>query len=206
MENKKNKLILFDWGGIVENHEGENGTFAAWVHFLRKIGISDLNDLGEYSISDKKNLKDMENVYLDLKQRFNLQVSFQEFLSEYKNTFRDIDYFKDVSEYEKSLKDKCFIGILSNLCIMDKERIDKQLNLDEYDYVFLSYELGMRKPNKEIYKYVINHVPFEKENILFLDDAIKNIDAALNVGIKAKQVNGYDLDYIKSCVNEFLNE
>lgn len=206
MENKKNKLILFDWGGIVENHEGEAGTFVAWVRFLRKVGISDLNDLGEYSISDKKNLKDMENVYLDLKQRFNLQVSFQEFLSEYKNTFRDIDYFKDVSEYEKSLKDKCFIGILSNLCIMDKERIDKQLNLDEYDYVFLSYELGMRKPNKEIYKYVINHVPFEKENILFLDDAIKNIDAALNVGIKAKQVNGYDLDYIKSCVNEFLNE
>ena len=48
--------------------------------------------------------------------------------------------------------------------------------------------------------------PFQKENILFLDDAIENIDAALNVGIKAKQVNGYDLDYIKSCVNEFLNE
>lgn len=64
----------------------------------------------------------------------------------------------------------------------------------------------MRKPNKEIYEYVINYVPFEKENILFLDDAIKNIDAALNIGIKAKQINGYDLDYIKSCVNEFLNE
>ena len=206
MKNKKNKLILFDWGGIVENHEGENGTFAAWIHFLRKIGIQDLNDLGEYSISDKKTLKDMENVYLDLKQRFNLQVSFQEFLSEYRNTLRDVDYFKDVSEYEKSLKDKCFIGVLSNLCIMDKERIDKQLNLDEYDYVFLSYELGMIKPNNEIYEYVINHVPFEKENILFLDDAIENIDVALNVGIKAKQVNGYDLDYIKSCVNEFLNE
>ena len=124
MENKKNKLILFDWGGIVENHEGEKGTFAAWIHFLRKIGIQDLNDLDDYSISDKKTLKDMENVYLDLKQRFNLQVSFQEFLSEYRNTLRDVDYFKDVSEYEKSLKDKCFIGVLSNLCIMDKERID----------------------------------------------------------------------------------
>ena len=60
MENKKNKLILFDWGGIVENHEGENGTFAAWIRLLRKIGIQDLNDLGEYSISDKKTLKDME--------------------------------------------------------------------------------------------------------------------------------------------------
>lgn len=206
MENKKNKLILFDWGGIVENHEGKNGTFAAWIQFLRKIGIQDLNDLGDYSISNKKTLKDMENVYLDLKQRFNLQVSFQEFLSEYRNTLIDVDYFKDVSEYEKSLKDKCFIGVLSNLCIMDKERIDKQLNLDEYDYVFLSYELGMIKPNKEIYEYVINHVPFKKENILFLDDAIENIDMALNVGIKARQVNGYDLDYIKSCVNEFLNE
>ena len=115
MENKKNKLILFDWGGIVENHEGKNGTFAAWIQFLRKIEIQDLNDLGDYSISDKKTLKDMENVYLDLKQRFNLQVSFQEFLSEYRNTLIDVDYFKDVSEYEKSLKDKCFIGILSNL-------------------------------------------------------------------------------------------
>lgn len=193
-------------GGVVENHEGENGAPASWVRFLRNIGINDLNDLREYSLSDKKYLSDIEFVYDDLKSKYNLSVSFQEFIDEYQKSFNDIYYFKDVSEYEKSLKNECYIGVLSNLGILDKERIDNQLNLKEYDYVFLSFELGIKKPNKEIYKYVIDKVPFEKENILFLDDDIKNINAAIMEGMKAKQVFGKDLDYIKCCVNEFLNE
>ena len=170
------------------------------------IGINDLNDLREYSLSDKKYLSDIEFVYDDLKSKYNLSVSFQEFIDEYQKSFNDIYYFKDVSEYEKSLKNECYIGVLSNLGILDKERINSQLNLKEYDYVFLSFELGVKKPNKEIYKYVIDKVPFEKENILFLDDDIKNINAAIMEGMKAKQVFGKDLDYIKCCVNEFLNE
>lgn len=203
---KKNKLILFDWGGIVENHNGENGTFALWKKFLSNIGLNNLNDLGEYSLSEKKCMNDLEIIYNDLKNKYGLKITFQNFIDEYINTLKDVDYFKDVSEYEKSLKDECFIGILSNLCILDYERIEKQLNLKEYDYVFLSYELGIKKPNREIYKYVINHVPFDKENILFLDDVSKNVESAIAEGIKAKQVNGSDLNYIKSCVNEFLNE
>ena len=90
--------------------------------------------------------------------------------------------------------------------MLDKSRIDKQLNLSEYDYVFLSFEIGEVKPNKEIYEYVLNNVPFKGCDILFLDDAEPNINAALSLGINACLVKGEDLDNIKLCVNKFLDE
>ena len=90
--------------------------------------------------------------------------------------------------------------------MLDKSRIDKQLNLSEYDYVFLSFEIGEVKPNKKIYEYVLNNVPFKGCDILFLDDAEPNINAALSLGINACLVKGEDLDNIKLCVNKFLDE
>ena len=37
---------------------------------------------------------------------------------------------------------------------LDKDRIDKQMNLSKFDYVWLSYELKYRKPEIEIYEIV----------------------------------------------------
>lgn len=203
---KKNKLVLFDWGGIVEKHAGKNGMYQQFDGFLRELGLLGKTDLGEYSLSSKASIEDIKFVFKDLSHRFNLTITFEEFLNTYYKYYDKVEYFKDVSEFEKSLKDKCFIGILSNLSVLDKSRIDKQLNLSEYDYVFLSFEIGEVKPNKEIYEYVLNNVPFKGSDILFLDDAESNINAALSLGINACLVKGEDLDNIKLCVNKFLDE
>ena len=42
----------------------------------------------------------------------------------YKKIFDKIDYYQEVADYEVSLKDRCAIGILSNLTIFDKERLE----------------------------------------------------------------------------------
>lgn len=203
---KKNKLVLFDWGGIVEKHAGKKGMYQQLDGFLSELGLLGKTDLGEYSLSSRTSIKDIEFVFKDLCSRFNLTITFEEFLNTYYKYYDKVEYFKDVSEFEKSLKDSCFIGILSNLSVLDKSRIDKQLNLSEYDYVFLSFEIGEVKPNKKIYEYVLNNVPFKGCDILFLDDAEPNINAALSLGINACLVKGEDLDNIKLCVNKFLDE
>jgi putative hydrolase of the HAD superfamily len=49
---------------------------------------------------------------------------------------------------------------------------------------FYSHELKMRKPDKEIYEYVIRDARINPEETLFIDDTHTNFDEAEKLGIK----------------------
>ena len=116
-----------------------------------------------------------------------------------------VKYYNDVVEFAHSLKDRCKIAILSNLTPFDKKRINDQYDLNKFDYVYLSFEIGLKKPNKDIYKYVLNNLKIEPKEILFIDDDTNNILAAKECGWNTCQAYGYELDKIKTAVYEFLN-
>ncbi len=70
--------------------------------------------------------------------------------------------------------------IASNMYLKDKHQIE---NLDElFNQVFLSYQMGLWKPDTEIYKVVSEKINILPENILFLDDNLKNIESAAKFG------------------------
>lgn len=204
---KKNKLILFDWGNIVESHSTGYSNLNAWDDTFRACGCDGDNiyeRLSSYRLSTISTIDEFKSVYEKIKNDLSLKTSFEEFIDKYKHYFNKIDYYKNVSDYELSLKDKCYIGILSNLLIFDKERLDMQVGLNNYDYVFLSFELGMRKPDIEIFKKVYENLPFEKEDILFIDDRTNNIESAKKFGFNTLQATGLELDKIKDVCEKFL--
>lgn len=204
----KNKLILFDWGGIVESHTTGYTCQDAFNDLFKTCGYDSNNNifssLGKYQLSSIPTIEDFENVYKEMAKEFNFKTTFPEFVEKYKEIFDRIDYHKDVSEYEKSLKDKCYIGILSNLAIFDKERLDKQVDLSQYDYVFLSYEMNCRKPSREIYEKVSEKLPFDSKDILFIDDRQDNIDMAKEFGWNTLKASGLELEKIKECCENFI--
>lgn len=204
---KKNKIILFDWGGIVEPQE--EGFIAAFKKLFKKLGY-DGNDaidiLKKYSISSVSTIEGYKAMFDEIKKEFNISCTFDEYLKKYRKIFGKIKYNKKVAKYEVSLKDKCYIGILSNLSIIAHDRIDKQLGLNNYDYVFLSYKLGCKKPDKKIYEKVQSALPFKPKDILFIDDLEQNIIPAKELGWNTLLASGKELDKIKKCCNEFLNE
>lgn len=55
---------------------------------------------------------------------------------------------------------------------------------------FLSYELGLMKPDADIYLHVARELGFPPDRILFFDDSRANVDGALAVGIDAHLVEG----------------
>lgn len=203
---KKNKLVLFDWGGIVESHlTGYNG-YSAWNDLLKEFGSTkEYYALGEYGLFAQPTITDLKNVYNKIKEDYDLNADFEHFFKRYVEVFNKVEYYKDVVAYEHSLKDKCYIGILSNLIIFDKDRIDRQLGLSNYDYVFLSFELATRKPHIEIYELVQKQLPFDKKDILFIDDTSKNIEVANSFGWNTLLTTGLELDRIKNEVDKFLN-
>lgn len=78
-------------------------------------------------------------------------------------------------------------GILSNLPRPLGERLRETDGfLDHFDHVTFSYELGLVKPQREIYEDATRGLGVEAADALFLDDRIENIDGAREAGLEAE--------------------
>ncbi|NBY19802.1 HAD family phosphatase [bacterium] len=56
----------------------------------------------------------------------------------------------------------------------------------EFQEVLTSFELGHRKPEKEIYEKMLNRIGFKSDEILFLDDRKENVEGARKLGIRSE--------------------
>lgn len=153
------------------------------------------------TVSDLKEVKR----YVDFLQKsLGINIAYEDFINLYEEEFKTVKYYKDVVDYAHSLKSRCKIAILSNLMYFDKKRINDQYDLSKFDYVYLSFEIGMRKPDEKIYKYVLDDLKVKPEDILFIDDDYQNILAAKKCGWNTCLAFGYELDKIKKSVDDFL--
>lgn len=55
---------------------------------------------------------------------------------------------------------------------------------DLFEQVYLSFEIGMRKPDKEIFEWVCKENNLNPENTLFIDDSPQHIEGAKSAGLK----------------------
>jgi glucose-1-phosphatase len=61
-----------------------------------------------------------------------------------------------------------------------------------FDRTFLSFELGLVKPDREIFEHVVQELELPADRVLFLDDNEINVMAAREVGLCAERVAGVD--------------
>jgi HAD superfamily hydrolase (TIGR01509 family) len=209
----KKKICLFDWGGVIETSHIEYTTIRDCLYSLGYYNIHASAVWDEFHVKESfsqfdsvKTEEELDKVLKHYLSRFSDEVTDED-VEKYKSIYRklmiDNPYYKEVSEYIYSLKDKCEIGLLSNASLLDKSRQDSHINYDMLDYKFLSYELGMVKPNKEIYEYVNNVL--KDYDILFLDDKEINLEVPKSLGWNTYLVKpGGDLTGIKKACEEFL--
>lgn len=208
----KNKIVIFDWGGIIESHrEGEYSLNTAITNFIKHFNnkVNENNLIERYFDVCTGQVKEgnKEDTWFNkIRIEFDLQCNEDEFYKFYEEEFNRIEYYKDVVEYAHSLKSKCKIGILSNLGKVDIARLDKQVDLKVFDYVWLSCELKCSKPNEKVYKIVEKDCSISPNNILFIDDVQKNLEPAKERGWKTCNAYGYELNKIRNSVEKFINE
>ena len=83
------------------------------------------------------------------------------------------------------------IGLLSNTNALHwAEHGDALAFLERFDHRFLSFELGLLKPDQELFDRVAELVPVARHRVLFLDDNQINVDAALAAGFRAVRAVG----------------
>jgi HAD superfamily hydrolase (TIGR01509 family) len=52
-----------------------------------------------------------------------------------------------------------------------------------FDKIYYSYEIGLRKPNTDIYEFVTADIRTQPEQCLFVDDSLANIKGAASAGL-----------------------
>lgn len=96
-------------------------------------------------------------------------------------------------ELLEKLSAKYKLLVLSNTNEIHMKRILRIANhispkKDFYEYfdkVYLSNEIGERKPDATIYEYIIDDGALTAERTLFIDDLLENVVAARSLGIQA---------------------
>jgi len=86
------------------------------------------------------------------------------------------------------LKYRLFLLSNTNAIHVDKfnHQVTKDFNINFeslFEKVYYSHVLHLRKPDCEIYKYVLNDSKLDCEETLFIDDVAQNIEGAQQVGL-----------------------
>lgn len=190
---RKINNIIFDLGGVIINldipktiSEFNNLSsipFESIYTQLQQYPIFDLYDKGEISSDDFFNdLKKITNTNSDIRA---IRQAWDAML---------LDFPKHRLELLNSLKDKYRIFLLSNTNEAHIETFELDLhkqhgykNLEPFfEKVYYSCRIGMRKPDTEIFDYVLNQNNLIAQETLFIDDSPQHIEGALKTGINAK--------------------
>lgn len=193
------KYFVFDLGGVLSVPMVSKKLYeqikwkVSYEEFLDKFNNS------EESIKVHKGEISTKEFFEYLKRYMDDNITLEEFKNIYVNNNK---FFNDTIEIIKKLKNLGYkVYLLSNLKEIDYEKFIKHFDVSIFDELFLSFKLGMLKPNDDIYQYVINKLNTKPENIYFFDDNKENVEGAIKNGINAYQVTG---ETVKKAVDNIL--
>jgi putative hydrolase of the HAD superfamily len=189
---KEIKAFIFDLGNVL-------------IFFDWKIAKEKLNQieegLGEKTTQFLKNNHDLiykletgkieeAQFLIEVKKNVDSNVSLEELAKIYSEIFWENEALTRILP---ELKKNYNLYLLSNTNLIHRKYgWDKYSFLKKFDRLFLSYEIGFAKPDKEIYQFVISNIPFTEKEILYIDDIQEYIEAAKSLGWNAIKFTSND--------------
>lgn len=174
------KTIIFDWGNVIAFYPTDDflkkmsSYFKVDKKLFQKIELQNRlkHELGEISTNEF-----IENLSKGINRNFTTE--------EYYNILKKFgqgELNQELISLIKNLKKKYNIFLLSNnseptyLSIMNSDI--KNL----FDKILFSYQVGIKKPNKEFFDKLLENTVFSYEDCLFIDDREDICIAAKNYG------------------------
>jgi len=103
------------------------------------------------------------------------------------------DPYPGALELVAAVRDDVGVGCLSNTNAVQWHANYEATPITEaFSLRFLSFELGLVKPDREIFETVATRLPVPPDRVLFLDDNAANVTGAEASGLVARHVRGVD--------------
>jgi HAD superfamily hydrolase (TIGR01509 family) len=121
--------------------------------------------------------------YRSVADRLALSLSFEEFAGCWNTGFEEN---LGVTSLIRRLRRRYRLMLLSNTNALHYRHLESRLPvLSLMERVFLSFELGMRKPDRALYERVITTAGVAPERILYIDDIAAYTRAADDLGMRS---------------------
>lgn len=177
------KAVLFDFGGIIYKHPKEvipevlariygqptNTTIQEYKKYK--------NDYFMGNISTEKLITSLSSTFKSKKSIEEVKKLWLKYYSEFaKLSYEVLDIIKKLHENYKTY-------LFSNTTEMSNAHNSKTGLYDYFDSLFLSYQMGMKKPNPDIYQKVVSSIGFKPDECIFIDDDLTNLEPARQLGM-----------------------
>ncbi len=176
--------IIFDFGDVFINLDKQ-----ATVNGLKKLGLTEWNeDMNNLNIQFETG-KITRDDFLQGIQKQIPQASTIEIMEAWNAILLDFPLYR--LEFLQMLSKKYRLFLLSNTDAIHIETFEQKSGTTFYsdfyqcfEQVYFSFEVEMRKPNLEIFNYVLNKHELQAKRTLFVDDKKENTDAAAELGFQ----------------------
>lgn len=176
--------IIFDFGDVFINLDKP-----ATEKELKKLGLQSINK----ELSDFNKLYEIGKIttsdFIDHYQKIIPNTTKEQIVYAWNAILKEfpdkrLDFIKKLS-IEKKYK----LLLLSNTNELHINWIQENISFYHdfkscFDSFYLSHEINLRKPDSDIFQYVLEEHKLTPENTLFIDDTEENTIAAQRLGIK----------------------
>lgn len=192
----KTKNIIFDLGGVFLplNMQATSDAF-------KKLGAKNFESIYTFKSQEKffdqfdKGLITPDDFRMELKKNLRDETTISQIDWAWNAMLNIIPHAQ--IDFIKSIQNKFNIFLLSNTNAIHVAKFEAD-HLQYYGYnlfntlfkrAYYSNNLGMRKPDLEIFEFVLLDNNLKAEETVFFDDSPQHIEGALNAGISAYHLN-----------------
>ena len=198
------KNIIFDLGGVIYAID-----YHKTITAFKNLGIKNFDKL--FAKAAQQNIFDDLETGTISKSEFFVEINLliQDYLTDNQITeawnAMLLQFMPEALSCLDEISSDYRLFLLSNTNEIHIEFIKNQVGEENFksfcarfEKVYLSHEIGKRKPHAKVFDYIINEKKLKKDETLFIDDSIQHVQGAIKAGLQA-----YHLDKGESISNFF---
>lgn len=175
--------IIFDFGDVFINLDKE-----ASIEEFKKLGLFGPNEdlIAHNDLFEKGKISEIQFIETFLK--YIPDAGIEAIRKAWNASIGDFPLYR--LEFLQLLSNKYRLFLLTNTDSIHIERFEHKVGMSFYsdfyrcfEKVYYSYEMGMRKPDPEIFNTLIRKHDLSPKRTLFIDDKKENTDIAESLGL-----------------------
>ncbi|MDN3677940.1 HAD family phosphatase [Flavobacterium paronense] len=175
--------IIFDFGDVFINLNKETS-----IEEFKKLGLDGPNEdlIAHNDLFEKGKITELE--FINSFSKYIPEASIEELVKAWNSIIGDFPLER--LEFLQMLSSKYRLFLLTNTDSIHISRFEHKVGMSFYsdfyrcfEKVYYSYEMGMRKPDAEIFNTILRKHDLSPKRTLFVDDKKDNTDAAESLGL-----------------------
>jgi len=189
MSSDSINALLFDLGGVVINIDFERA-LSHWQH-ASALSLQEIRQRFSMDLAYEQHERgeiEAADYFAHLRQQLSLTASDEEIAAGWNAIYvGEIDASLNAIE---SVREQipCYAFTNSNTTHQEFSTAAYPRVMSAFDHVFVSSELGLRKPEAKAFQAIAAATKLELPGILFFDDTLDNVTGAQQAGLQAVHV------------------